>query len=66
MRPVHLAAIFKMADVPTEFLDRRQWHHLKRLPTAKSILRKTMNSSFESWKNELLKKLSAITVAFGE
>ena len=47
---------FKMAGVPTDFLDRRQWQYMKRPIAANSLSRNKMNDSLDSEKNELLKK----------
>ena len=56
VRPFNFAAIFKMAAVPTEFLDRRLWQHLKWSIAADSLSSNTMNGAVDSQKNELLKK----------
>ena len=48
VRLLHTAAIFKMAGVPTEFLDRRQWQHMKRSVAANSLSSNTMNDAIDS------------------
>ena len=48
-----MAAIFKMAAVPTEFLDRRQWHHMKRPGGANSLANDKINGAFDSQKEKL-------------
>ena len=53
VEPVIRAAIFKMADVTTEFSDCRQWQHLKRPGTTESISNNKMNAALESQKNVL-------------
>ena len=51
-----MAAIFKMAGVHTEFLDRRQWHYMKWSGAANSLSNNTITGAFDSQRKELLKK----------
>ena len=53
VRPLNMAAIFKMAGEPTEFFDSRQWHHMKRSGAAKSLSNNTINVAFDSQKEKL-------------
>ena len=56
VRSIYFAAIFKMAAVPTEFFDQREWQHLKWSVPANSLSSNTMNGAADSQENELLKK----------
>ena len=51
-----MTAILKMAGVHTEFLNGRQWQHLKLSVAAESLSSKNMNGAFDSPIKELFKK----------